>query len=114
MSSQPYSDTAPTREAIEAERGLLLLDFGTDWCGHCRAASAVVDTWIAAHRGVRHQRVEDGRGRPLGRSFAVKLWPSLVLLRDGVEIARVVRPRDARELEPLGEALADLRDDPAA
>ena len=54
---------------------------------------------------VRHLRVEDGRGRPLGRSFRIKLWPSLVLLRDGEEVARVVRPREARDLWPLDEAL---------
>lgn len=50
-------------------------------------------------------RIEDGRGRPLGRSFKVKLWSSLILLRDGVEIARVVRPRSATDLAPLAEAL---------
>ena len=51
------------------------------------------------------QRVEDGRGRPLGRAYRVKLWPTLVLLRDGQEIARAVRPRAARDLEPLDAAL---------
>lgn len=39
-------------------------------------------------------RSEDGSGRPLGRSFRVKLWPTLVFLKDGKEIERVVRPTD--------------------
>jgi thioredoxin 1 len=37
----------------------------------------------------------------------VKLWPTLVFMRDGVEVARLVRPRDAavidgalREIDP--------------
>lgn len=30
-------------------------------------------------------------GRALGRSYRVKLWPTLVLLRDGQEAARLVR-----------------------
>jgi thioredoxin 1 len=34
----------------------------------------------------------------------VKLWPTLVLLRDGREIARVVRPR-SRDLEGAFAAL---------
>jgi thioredoxin 1 len=70
------------------------------------AARAAVDAWTAAHPAVRHLRIQDGPGRPLGRSFKVKLWPSLVLLRDGAEIARVVRPVDASDLHPLDVALA--------
>ena len=105
MDSRDYIESAPTRHEVDSERGLRLLDFGTNWCGHCMAARAAVDAWTAAHASVRHLRVEDGPGRPLGRSFRIKLWPSLVLLRDGVELARVVRPREARDLWPLEEAL---------
>lgn len=103
--SQHYVATAPTREDVDTSDGLLLLDFGTDWCGHCQAARAAVDAWTALHPALRHVRVEDGRGRPLGRSFAVKLWPTLVLLRDGRELARVVRPRDHGDLDALTDAL---------
>ena len=85
--------------------GAVLLDFGTGWCGHCMAARPAVDAWRDAHPDLAHLRVEDGRGRPLGRAFRVKLWPTLVLLRDGVEVARVVRPRSRRELDALEEAL---------
>jgi thioredoxin 1 len=105
MDNPDYTEASPTRFEVDTEHGLLLLDFGTEWCGHCRVARTAVDAWIAAHPSVRHLRVEDGPGRPLGRSFRIKLWPSLVLLRDGVELARVVRPREARDLFPLDEAL---------
>lgn len=100
-----YQAVAPDAQAVEATRGLVLLDFGTDWCGHCMAARTAVDAWIGAHDGIEHLRIEDGRGRPLGRAFRVKLWPTLVLLRDGRELARVVRPREARDLWPLERAL---------
>lgn len=94
-----YSGEAPERAAVDAMPGPVLLDFGTDWCGHCRAARPVVDDAMAGHPSVRHLRIEDGPGRRLGRSFGVKLWPTLVFLRDGVEVARVVRPRDAAALD---------------
>lgn len=100
-----YQTTAPDPAAVKAMRGLVLLDFGTDWCGHCLAARPAVDAWHHAHQAVDHLRIEDGRGRPLGRAYRVKLWPSLILLRDGQEIARAVRPREARDLWPLDEAL---------
>ena len=38
-------------------------------------------------------------GRRLGRSYKVKLWPTLIFLKDGVEAARLVRPGDPREIE---------------
>ena len=91
----PYAAAQPTRAEIDALAGPVLLDFGTNWCGHCQAAEPVVSGALAGHAGVRHLRVEDGSGRPLGRSFGVKLWPTLVFLRDGQEQARLVRPQDA-------------------
>ena len=41
---------------------------------------------------VTHLKVEDGKGRPLGRSFGVKLWPSLVFLKDGQVVQQLARP----------------------
>jgi thioredoxin 1 len=98
-------DQAPSRADIDASTGPLLLEFGTAWCGHCRAARASVQTATATQPGVRHLQVEDGPGRALGRSFGVKLWPTLVFLRDGTEVARLVRPREAA---PVAQALKAL------
>jgi thioredoxin 1 len=50
---------------------------------------------LAAQPHWQHCKVEDGPGRPLGRSYRVKLWPTLVLLRDGQEVGRLVRPSGA-------------------
>ena len=83
------------RAAIDALQGPALLEFGVDWCGHCRAARPAIDAALAAHPRVRHLAVEDGPGRRLGRSFGVKLWPTLVFLLDGRELERLVRPSDA-------------------
>lgn len=97
---QPYlgETEAPTRHDVDALTGLTLLEFGTDWCGHCRAAQSAIAQALSAHSGWRHLKVEDGPGRQLGRSFRVKLWPTLVLLRYGLEVARLVRPTRADEV----------------
>ncbi|MEJ7929111.1 thioredoxin family protein [Ramlibacter sp. AN1015] len=101
----PYSTSQPTRAEIDALPGPTLLEFGTDWCGWCRGAQAHIAEALRAHPGLRHLKVEDGPGRPLGRSFKVKLWPTLILLRDGQEIERLVRPGASA---PIAEALARL------
>lgn len=94
----PYSPTGPTREDVDATEGPLLLNFGTDWCGHCQLAAPAVEAALAQFPAVQHLKVEDGQGRKLGRSFQVKLWPTLIALKDGVEVARVVRPTTAEEV----------------
>lgn len=89
---------APTRAEVDALPGLTLLEFGTGWCGHCRATQPALVEALAPHALLRHIKVEDGPGHALGRSFRIKLWPTLVLLRDGQEVARVVRPTQAADI----------------
>lgn len=76
----------------------MLLEFGTGWCGHCQAAAPLVAEALAGYAAVKHIKVEDGPGRSLGRSFRVKLWPTLVFLKDGVEVGRTVRPEGAEQI----------------
>lgn len=95
---QPYATVQPERSAIDAMEGTVALEFGTDWCGYCRAGSPLIASALSAFPEVQHIKVEDGSGRPLGRSLRVKLWPTLVVLRNGKELARVVRPADVAEV----------------
>ncbi len=89
---------APSRPEAEAWPGLVLLEFGTGWCGHCRAAQPAIAEVLPQFPAWRHIKVEDGPGRALGRSYRVKLWPTLVLLKDGQEVARLVRPTQAQDV----------------
>ena len=97
---KPYLSEAeaPTRAEVDTQPGLTLLEFGTDWCGHCRAAQPALAEVLPQHVQWQHIKVEDGPGRPLGRSYRVKLWPTLVLLKDGQELARLVRPTHANDI----------------
>ena len=100
-----YTDPEPARSSVDTMSGPAVIEFGAAWCPICQAAQPLIDAAFAEHPGVRHLQVEDGKGRPLGRSFGIKLWPTLVFLRDGKEVAREVRPRDAGA---IGRALARI------
>lgn len=93
----PY-EPEPAAESIQTSRGPLVLEFGTDWCGYCQAAQPLIERAFNGHESIRRIKVEDGQGRPLGRVYRVKLWPTLIFLNDSVEVARVVRPTDAASI----------------
>lgn len=95
----------PSRAEIDALPGALVVEFGAPWCGHCIAAQPLIASALAVHPRVRHLRIVDGPGRRLGRSFAVKRWPTLVFLLAGREVARLVRPLDS---SAIGQALAQI------
>lgn len=102
---EAYEVVEPARADVDAAPGTVLLEFGAPWCGHCRAAQPALRTLLAGYTDVIHVKVEDGRGKPLGRAFGVKLWPTLIVLRAGEELARVVRPVSFEDLAPLAAAL---------
>ena len=100
--TKDYAATEPSRVEIDARPGATLVEFGSPWCGHCRMAQPALAAALAGHPDVHHIKVEDGSGQRLGRSFKVKLWPTLIFMKDGREVARLVRPRDP---EPIRQAL---------
>lgn len=106
-SSIPYG-REPSRSDIDALEEPTIVEFGTSWCGYCRAAAPLIAEVLASHPRIAHIKVEDGPGRLLGRSFRVKLWPTLVCMHRGQEVARLVRPADRREMEQMARALAQL------
>jgi thioredoxin 1 len=92
LMNSAYAETEPSRSEVDALTGPAVVEFGTPWCGYCRAAQPLIAGAFASHPQVRHFKIEDGSGLPLGRSFGIKLWPTLVFLRDGKEVTRLVRP----------------------
>lgn len=102
---KPYTSEEPARSEIDTMRGALLLEFGDNFCGYCRAAQPAVARALDERPDVRHIKIADGRGRPLGRSYGVKLWPTLVFVQDGREVERLVRPVDHH---PIAKALRSL------
>ncbi|HEX2566497.1 MAG TPA: thioredoxin family protein [Burkholderiales bacterium] len=103
--TEAYAAKEPSRAEVDALPGATLLEFGSPSCGYCRRAQPLIAEALGDHAGVRHIKVADASGRRLGRSFTVKLWPTLVFLRDGKEVARLVRPAHADEIRNALEAI---------
>lgn len=93
-----FAESEPKREAIDALAGAVMIEFGAPWCGYCQGAQPLIEAAFAANPPVHHIKIEDGPGRRLGRSFRIKRWPTLVFMRNGQEISRLVRPADAETI----------------
>jgi Thiol-disulfide isomerase and thioredoxins len=100
-----YQDEEPSVTEVESFTGPVVIEFGNSWCGFCQAAHHYISAAMSEHPQIRHIRIADGRGKPLGRAFKVKLWPTLIFLRDGQEVARLVRPDNTDE---ISNALAQI------
>jgi thioredoxin 1 len=105
--NREYADAEPSRSDVDALPGATLVEFGSPWCGYCRRAQPLLADAFAGHDSVRHVKIADASGRPLGRSFGVRLWPTLIFMKDGHELARLVRPQ---QTEPIRRALALVDD----
>jgi thioredoxin 1 len=103
--NKTYEATQTTRAEVDSLAEPVVIEFGTSWCGHCMAAQPLIESAMADYPALRHLKVEDGPGRPLGRSFRVKLWPTLIFMAGGQEVARLVRPASAGE---VGSALRQI------
>ena len=104
--------TEPTRDQVDAYPGPTLLEFGASWCGYCQAARPLISEVLSELPHVRHLAVEDGKGKRLGRTFGVKLWPTLVFILHGSERARLVRPRSVDEIRDAMAKIASPHHEP--
>ncbi|MSU76733.1 MAG: thioredoxin [Gemmataceae bacterium] len=105
-----YAEREPTRAEIDALPGVTVVEFGAPWCGHCQAAQAGIAAGFGLSPNARHVKIHDSRGQPLGRSFRVKLWPTLVFLHDGVVLAQLVRPDDDQIFAAFASLLGENAD----
>ncbi len=97
-----YSESQPTVEQIRNLSGNALLEFGAPWCGYCKGAEpALRQVLTEQYPQLTHIKVYDGKGKVLGRAFRVTLWPTLILLHDGTELDRVVRPATVTDIDLL-------------
>ena len=84
--------------ATETSEGLVLADFWAAWCGPCRMVAPVLEE-LDAEMGdkVKIVKVDVDENQQTASQFGVMSIPTLVLMKDGKEVDKVIgfQPKDA-------------------
>ena len=86
----------PAFEALAADPGITAIDFTARWCGPCKTMEPVLAALATEYQGRVRLAAIDVNDEPiLAERYGVRSMPTLVILRDGREVGRIVgsRPR---------------------
>lgn len=100
--------TAAQLTALLADRGVTLIDFTAAWCGPCKHLTPILADLGRDYSGRAKIVAVDVQDQPaLAQTFRVTAMPTLVLIRDGREVGRMVGLRSRKVVAgALDRALA--------
>ena len=83
-------------EVVESDKPVLL-DFWAPWCGPCQMLTPIMEELAAEHPEYKICKVNVDEEMELAAQFQVMSIPTLVVLKKGQVVNRVVgaRPKDA-------------------
>ena len=71
--------------------GWTLVDFYATWCGPCQMLSPIIETVAARFSGrLRVAKLDVDRSPHVAAAFGVSSMPTMILCKDGYELARRV------------------------
>ncbi len=83
-----FTDKNFKQEALDST-GLTVVDFGAEWCGPCRTLAPIVENLAAEYDGkVKIGKLDVDNNPETAIKYGVRSIPTLLYLRDGVEVLK--------------------------
>jgi len=93
-------NTKNYEEEVTKAETLVMLDFYADWCGPCRMLGPVVEQIAEETKGsIKVGKVNVDENQDLAMNFDIMSIPTLVFIKDGQMVAKLVGLRDKSEIK---------------
>ena len=76
-------------EVLKSEK-TVLIDFYADWCGPCKMLSPIVEQFANENDNVKVVKIDVDAEQELAIQYGVMSIPTLVVVKNGQEVNRVV------------------------
>lgn len=81
------------------QKGTVLLDFFATWCGPCKMVAPILDQLAAENPDKTICKIDVDKEPALAQQFSVMSIPTLILMKDGVIIDKMVGAGSKKKLE---------------
>ena len=88
------------REVMESEKPVLL-DFWAPWCGPCRMVAPIVEAIAEERSDIVLGKINVDEEMELAMKFGIASIPTLIVIRDGKEAAKLIGYRPRADIEKL-------------
>jgi thioredoxin 1 len=90
-------------EVLKADRPVLV-DFHAEWCGPCKQQTPIIEAWSADRTDkVKVAQLDVDNASGIASKYGVMSIPTLILFKDGEEVARAVGLQNEGNLDALLE-----------
>ncbi len=102
------ADEQTFKDAIEAQDGIVLVDFWAEWCGPCKMFGPIYERVSEKHPDIKFLKVDTEAQPGIAGALQIQAIPTLMLFRDGILLFRDAGALPEAALEDIIKQASEL------